>query len=259
MRDWRTSLTGGLAIGLAVAWMTPAPIVGQSNPATVKGTVTGKTPAGKPWSPRRTADGQPDLQGVWDFSSTTPMERPPHLGSKAFYTAEEIAALDKAAPAPDRPCFGNQQCFDKSFFDAAKEQVATGRTSLIIDPPDGRLPAYTPEGVLRTQERTKHNSFGSIGDHSFIPASASDFSAMDQCFIGINVGPPMHVHAYGNIVQLIQSRDYVVIHTEMSNHVRIVPLDGRPHLPQFHRLDECLARHGQGARRQHPIARDRTL
>ena len=189
-------------------------------------------PAGEP-TPPRTSDGKPDLQGVWDFSTITPMERPSELTGKAVLTNEEAAALevqraqarnyDQRDPDPKVDLVG---AYNNFWYDWGTAVVATRRTSLVVDPPDGRIPPLTPAGQQRRDTRS---------DRPAVPAGPEDLPFIERCYLGFNSGPPIVPSAYNNNMQLFQTPDYVVIFTEMVHEARIVPLDGRPHLPvSFH-------------------------
>ena len=179
----------------------------------------------------RTPDGQPDLQGVWSFSTATPMERPPELAGKETLTPEEAAeweanlAVERAgleseletAPLEARVGYSLRIWFE--WGDSLEER----RTSLVIDPPDGRIPAVRPEVEARRQLT------GILrGRHAHGP---EDRGISERCLLGFNSGPPMTPSAYNNNVQIVQSADHVVVLTEMVHNARIIPLDGRPHLP----------------------------
>ncbi|MDP6580277.1 MAG: hypothetical protein QF681_06450 [Vicinamibacterales bacterium] len=173
----------------------------------------------------RTPDGRPDLQGVWNFGSVTPFQRPASLGGKEFLTAEEASALEAQAAAslvdsPPRP--GDPGSYNQFWFARGTKVVGTGRTSLIVDPPDGQLPAYTDEGRARMAAREEARRRN---------AGPEDRDVDERCILGFNSGPPMLPGAYNNLVQLFQLPGYVVILNEMVNDVRLVPLDSRPALP----------------------------
>jgi len=127
---------------LAAVLLAPALISGQPN-----NKVTTKT-----WTPPRTADGQPDLQGLWTNSTITPFERPKDLAGKEFFTPEEAAAYEKKVAAnANRDRRGDTAeadvagAYNDFWFERGSKVVPTRRTSLVIDPPDGRVPALTPE------------------------------------------------------------------------------------------------------------------
>ena len=190
----------------------------------------------------RAAWGDPDLQGVWDFRTITPLERPAELASKDVLTSEEAAELETEAVQNDvdrPPQEGSVGAYNRFWFDYGTNVVEDRRTSLIVDPPDGRLPP------LRTQALEQIGSFGdevleqrpiryrSGGAGTDGP---EDRGLAERCIVGFNAGPPMAPGAYNNNVQLLQTPNYVVIFTEMIHDARIVPLDGRPALPEGIRL-----------------------
>ena len=179
----------------------------------------------------KTAWGAPDLQGVWDFRTITPLERPEDLGDKAFLTREEAAqreqgAVDRAArlwnqEARRTEAGGNVGGYNNFWMDQGTNVIGTRRTSLIIDPPNGRLPEVTEAG--RARARANRGSFSSE-----IPASYTDLSNSDRCLMGFNAGPPITPAAYNQNVQLFQTPDHLVMLTEMVHTVRVIPLDGSP-------------------------------
>ncbi|MCY3844370.1 MAG: hypothetical protein OXH69_12615 [Acidobacteria bacterium] len=178
----------------------------------------------------RTPDGQPDLQGVWNFSTATPMERPPELAGRETLTAEEAAeweanlAVERAgleseletAPLEARVGYSLRIWFE--WGDSLEER----RTSLVVDPSNGRIPAVRPEVEAR-RELTRILR----GRHAHGP---EDRGISERCLLGFNSGPPMTPSAYNNNVQIFQSSDHVVVLNEMVHNARIIPLDGRPHL-----------------------------
>jgi hypothetical protein len=172
-------------------------------------------------------DGKPDLQGVWDFGSVTPLQRPRALAGKEFLTEEDVSALEgQAAGRVDRPPRpGDPGTYNRFWFADGTKVVGTRRTSLIVDPPDGQLPSYTPEGTARMAAREEARRRN---------AGPEDRDVDERCILGFNSGPPMLPGAYNNLVQLFQVPGYVAILNEMVHDVRLIPLDGRPPLsPQI--------------------------
>ncbi len=181
----------------------------------------------------RTEWGQPDLQGVWNFSSDVPMQRPAQFGNRQFLTEEEIEAIKARRAAADAasdsalPIEG----VDESYNDFWIENAGIGdtvRTSHIIYPENGRLPAFV-EGAVRSQgmyggdttgeSRPVRIAAGGIGTDG-----PEDRGLSERCIIGFNAGPPFTPSLYNNNVQIFQSRDTAVIMTEMIHDARIVPL-----------------------------------
>jgi hypothetical protein len=184
----------------------------------------------------RTPDGRPDLQGVWSFATLTPLERPKELADKAVLTAEEAAAFERSQRERQNKDNRSAQAradvegaYNDFWWDYGNKVVGTRRTSLIVDPSDGRIPPLTPEAQQRaTGPRrppiTERVVLGAIVD------GPEHLGLSERCIVGFSSGPPILSNAYNNNLQILQTRDYVVIHTEMIHEARIVPLDGRPHL-----------------------------
>ena len=181
----------------------------------------------KPWTPPRTPDGHPDLQGIWDYRSATPLQRPARFGDRQFMTPEEVAEYELLAETredgrpPDDPRT-EQSVHPVWWLDYGKTVVKTHRTSLIVDPPDGRIPAVTPEAQKRAAARRTD-----AGTHG--PAdSYENRSLFERCLTrgmpeGLLPGP------YNNNLRIVQTPGYVVLFTEMIHEARVVPMDGRPH------------------------------
>ncbi len=199
-------------------------------------------PAGAQDAPR-TAWGDPSVQGVWDFRTITPLERPEEYADQEFLTAEEAARaeqevvdrnqelLDRAAERTeaadqvDRRADGSPGFYNNFWLDRGTRTIDTRRTSLVIDPPNGRLPELSPEGRERAEARRDYRR-----EH---PADSwLDRSAYDRCILGFNAGPPVTPGGYNQNMQVFQTPDHVALVTEMVHTHRIVPLDGRPGLDE---------------------------
>ena len=177
----------------------------------------------------KTAWGHPDLQGTYTNKTTTPLERPEELADREFLTEEEVvtreqAALDRnaellQAAARRTQVGGNVGAYNNFWLDGGTRP--TGRTSLIFDPPNGRLPALTPEAErIRTAARAARAEADTW----------EDLELNDRCLIW-QAGPPMLPSAYNNNFMVLQTPDHVVIQVEMIHDTRVIPLDGRDHIP----------------------------
>ena len=193
-------------------------------------TVAGQT---KPYTPPRTPDGQPDLQGYWTNSTYTPLERPRGV-TKEFYTPQEAAELERRQAAREAaqttPGTVADVHYDFSQFGLDRSQAPLSRsvrTSLIVDPPDGKIPPMTAEGKKRAAEREEASKrLGGRWD------SAQSNQLDDRCIIMRGSGPPMMDAGYNSDYQIVQAPGYVMILTEMIHDARIIPLDGRSQPPQ---------------------------
>jgi len=188
------------------------------------------------WTVPRTPDGRPDLQGTWTNATLTPLERPRHLGERAFLTEAEAADLEAQAAgrqaAADEPgaraqalARGDIGSYNQFWFDSGSTILPTRQTSLVVDPPDGRVPVR-PEAEARRDLALARST------------EAPEFmSVWDRC---VSRGVPGWIipAGYNNAYQIIQTSGYVVIHAEMIHDARIIPLDGRPPLPPTVRLWE---------------------
>jgi hypothetical protein len=191
----------------------------------------GQAPAqasGRRFAPPRTAEGRPDLQGTWNYASTTPLERPESMKGKPFLEEAEAAELVKrsqaqrtaADSAPARA--GDVGAYNQFWMDPGSASPDR-RTSLITDPPDGRLPALTPEAQKRAAVHKAQLAQ---------PAEGPEVrDAAERCIVGFNSGPPMVPVGYNQNMQLVQTLDNVVVFMEMVHDARIVPLTTRPSLP----------------------------
>jgi hypothetical protein len=221
---------GWLAAALALATMA----LGENAPV---GAQTGATPpTNGTWTVPRTPDGRPDLQGIWTNATLTPLERPLALAGRAFLTDQEAAALEAQAAGrqagADEPSARQQAqargdigSYNQFWFDSGSTILPTRQTSLVIGPPDGRIP------VRREAEAQRDEALKRSGDHP-------EFMSMwDRC---ISRGVPGWIipAGYNNAYQIVQTSGHVVIHAEMIHDARIIPLDGRAPLPSTLRLLE---------------------
>jgi hypothetical protein len=176
--------------------------------------------APKNWKLARTAWGEPDLQGVWSYATTTPLSKPNAAGDKTVLADEEVAELaEQTARNQDAPPrAGDPGTYNNFWWDRGQ---SIGRTSLIIDPPDGRLPPLTPEAQKARAERTEHR-------RAHPADSWLDRSPTDRCIMYHGV-PPLP-SGYNNTYQIFQTPGLVAILDENIHHVRLIPLDGRPHI-----------------------------
>ncbi len=177
----------------------------------------------------KTAWGHPNIQGVWDRRTITPLERPERFADKPFLSPEEIRAYERASAArtDGRPLDsgrGGPSVHDPSDLDYGSNVVPTGRTSLVINPESGRIPPYTEAARKRASIAAKAREQRGPAD------SWTDRSLTERC---ITWGTPqgMLPQAYNNNIKIVQTPDHVMIYTEMVHDVRIIPLDGRSHLP----------------------------
>ena len=182
------------------------------------------------YAPPKTADGQPDLQGVWNNATITTLERPPELGSKEFFTPQEALTFERRfADEGDRDKRSADHSVDvagaynQGWFDRGNKVVPSLRTSLISEPRDGKIP-YSDEGRKRVAALAAHKA-----EH---PADGpEDLTLQDRCIVWRTAGPPMLPGPYNSNYQIFQTPGYVVIVSEMIHDTRVIPLDNRPHLP----------------------------
>ena len=210
-----------ISIAACSAMMPAQSLAAKPAPAEATGVKAKST-----WVVPRTVDGQPDLQGVWSNASNIPLERPKALGSKEFYTPEELAALRavKTGRSPDIAPIPEAH-YDLSQFGLDNKWVKVApnlRTSLIAGP-EGRVPPYTPEAAQRVAARAVYRR-----EHLY--DSAQDRSLSERCIMWGNEGAPMLPQGYNSNLQIFQSAHTVAILQEMIHDVRIIPLDNRPHL-----------------------------
>jgi hypothetical protein len=203
-------------VAALIAWVpfTIALVSGQapSSAANTKASSKSETTPRTPW-------GDPDLQGVWSYATLTPLERPASVGGREFFTREEAAKLEAETQVDAPPLPGDPGTYNAIWFDRGK-MPSNLRTSLIVDPPDGKLPLTSEarQSIAAKAEYTRAH-----------PADSwLDRSAWDRCITYHGV-PPIST-GYNNTYQIFQIPGYVVIFVENIHDVRVIPLDGRPRL-----------------------------
>ncbi|MDT8429040.1 MAG: hypothetical protein RQ757_09785 [Pseudomonadales bacterium] len=187
----------------------------------------------------RTEWGHPEIRGVWNFSSNTPMERPREYADHEFLTPEDVIARDRRAAelaeaGDGQSAQGGVGGYNQFWVEGLPQDLNL-RTSIIIDPPNGRLPprvegapiAFGGLGPDTTGERPVRFTVGGIGKDG-----PEDRGLSERCLLGFNSVPPFLPSMYNNNVQLFQNKDHVVIFNEMIHEARIVPIDDRPRLPE---------------------------
>jgi hypothetical protein len=196
----------------------------------------GASPA-KKYTPPRTPWGEPDLQGTYSNRTITPFERPANVTGREFFTPEEVAALEKRAQEQSgdegrsKGTRGDVERAYNDFWWDRGTKVTTTRTSLVVDPPDGRVPALTEAAQARAKDEGKRPSFRGAGANGRGTDTWLDRSTFERC---ITRGMPgaMSPTAYNNNYRITQSPGYVAIQIEMLGGTRVIPTDGRPHVNQ---------------------------
>jgi hypothetical protein len=193
------------------------------------------------WTAPRTPDGHPDLQGIWTTQTYTPLQRPERYAGREFLTDDEAAELtrlltqdgvdplagnifgasdeerDKRIHQTDKTHYNNADWLTTS----QPKALSSRRTSLIVDPPDGRIPPLTPEGQRRNAARRAAAGFDSY----------ENLPIQQRCIIWTHEGPPMLPPPYNDVYQIVQAPAYVVVVREVAGQqTRIIPTDGRPHV-----------------------------
>jgi hypothetical protein len=217
MKRLNCVLAGVALMATFLAAQAPVVVAPKTSPTTTAGA--------KSWTPSRTPDGQPDLQGVWDYRSATPLERPAQFAGKEFLTDQEAAEVERRAEERERtPGRPGVSIHPYWWLDYGTKVVGTRRTSLVVDPPDGRIPPITPDAQKREAARRAQGAQDRPGD------SPEGFNLWERC-VARQLPEAMLPGPYNSNIQIVQSPGYVVILMEMIHDARVIPLDGRPHLP----------------------------
>jgi len=222
-----------LGIALAIVLLVPTFVAAQGLSGAAKTPARTNT---KSWSTPRTRDGKPDLHGYWTSETFTPLERPAKYAGREFLTDEEVAAAQKAGlqreydrtPNDPESTLSNLTTFGLTA--ALEGFVPNKRTSLIVDPPDGRMPPRTPEALKRQRaigdrDYIEVDSHGGVTVHADTP---KDIGVRTGC-VSLSGGPPILPGGYNNGVYILQNPEYVVLQAEYGTEVRIIRLDARPH------------------------------
>ncbi len=186
---------------------------------------------GQVWQTPRTSWGHADLSGTWSTATITPLERPAELAGKASFTAAEAADYERVVvertnrdQRPGDAAADVARAYNDFWWDSGTRVVPTRRTSLVVDPPDGRVPALTTAAQQRQAALAEARQLRGPADHP------EDRNLWERC---LTRGLPtaMLPQVYNNNYQIVQTTDHVVILAEMIHDARVIPLDGRPHLP----------------------------
>ena len=230
-------LTSMAALVLAIVPAVGQTAAGQAPKAKTAAAVKGT------WTPPRTPDGQPDLQGVWTNNTVTPLQRPKELAGKEYYSEAELADVQKRQrerldndyvegepPAnhsgvPGAPVEFVHYDHAQFGLDWLQSTVAWNRRTSLLVGPEGTIPPLTPEAQKRLAERAAKEK-----GHEFDGPENRPLGA--RCLARENVGPPLLPTRYNSNLQIVQSPGYVAIEAEEIHDVRIIRLDGRPHLPK---------------------------
>jgi hypothetical protein len=218
-----------VSVVIAIAMMTTSSVAGQSAVLEKSKAVVRTVAPTRAYTPPKTPDGQPDLQGFWTNSTYVPLERPNGV-TKEYYTPDEAEVAIKRAADREaeqtEPGTTADVHYDFSQFGLDRSQstfAKTLRTSQVYDPADGKVPPMTPDGQKRVAERAalRKAAGGQYDDVKNMPIGS-------RCIIMGGAGPPLQNAGYNANYQIVQGAGYVMILTEMIHDARIIPLDGRP-------------------------------
>jgi hypothetical protein len=218
-----------IAAAVLIALFAPSHAAGQTQSSATNAA------AGKTWTPPRTADGTPELQGIWTDNTVTPLERPKKLGSKEFYTEQEFAELAKRARQGDVGEEANLGAAEPQAvrydlelygFDRTKVRFGSNRRTSLIVGPEGVVPPMLPEAKKRNADRAALNK-----GHEF--DSYANRSLSERCILLNQEKVPLIPGANeGNLIQIVQGAGQVALVRETNHSTRVIPTDGRPHVPQ---------------------------
>jgi hypothetical protein len=218
--------------------LAPAPVAGQTAAKAASARTTAKAPAKTAAS--RTPWGDPDLQGVYTFSTLTPLQRPNNLTGKEKLTEAELAEQEERDADnrvnEDRPLRPGDTGTYNNFWTSNEKGRRTGSVALIVDPEDGRIPEMTPQAKKERERLTAEAAARRVGTPPYeyvLYKTWSDLPAYTQC---VSRPMPRLAQSYNHGIEILQSPGYVVIFYESMHNARIIPLNGSPHLPGNVRL-----------------------
>jgi hypothetical protein len=201
-------------------------VAGQGQPSATK-----STPGAKPWTPPRTPDGKPDLQGIWTNATLTPLERPKEFADKAVLSEKEAADYERQELKnvdADRRDGGGAADVGRAYNEFWRDRgklTPDRRTSLVVDPPDGRVPPLTPAAQKAAADRNAANR-----GHQF--DGPENRALAERCISVTNAGPPMIPANYNANYQIVQTPGLVALLSEQIHDLRVIPTDGRPHVSE---------------------------
>src|SRR5436190_16767139 len=219
--------------GVILVALLALPVTAQTQSSAAKAPA-----AAKAWTPPRAPDGKPDLQGIWTNNTLTPLQRPKGVGTKEFYTDQELAEISKKARTGDVGEEGDlgaarrsdvRYDFELYGFDPSKLRYSSKRTSLIVGP-EGTIPPMLPSARERNAEIAAKNKGHEFDSYVNRPLS-------ERCILMGQERIPMTPGANeGNLLQIVQGPGYVSLLHEIDHSTRVISTDGRPHVPQSIRL-----------------------